>query len=311
MDPFSLTPGSTYYIKNLDPSRPAFFTNEEHMPATFINATGPYLNFRLRSGRTESFKLEPRLFFAPGLEVNLIPTAEFVDDPKLDRLEEVRKAMMDRGFGEDAVKLSSATYQTQSLDKTRDKKKIQNDLQNQQKERLRRYYNYNIIYRDPHRNIYEVKFSRLLEPHYSDLPTTAFFILPIGGEIRLKLKDGKFRDQNDERVEVIGNLTFEEYEMQQMQSQEEGSLRLRAQRRDQEGMNVEDKRSSDRRKIDRYKGKFQQTQQMQPELEDRVSQMREQYGMKNEDVRIPSGGKSRRKRKSRKTKSRRRKLKGR
>jgi len=317
MNPFSLRPGSTYIIKPVDTSRPLFFTTDEHMPAVFIKTITElggrqFLRFRFKSGTTGDFLLEPtgKLFFSINCEVKLISTDEFVNDTKLDQLNRVKNAMKRSGFGGPAVQLSSSSYgsQTESFEKEGEKRRVQNELQNQQKRRLRRYYNFNIIYRDPHRNIYEVKFSRLREPLYSDLPTQAFFILPIGGEISLKLKDGKFRDENDERVEVIGNLTFEEYEMQQMQSEEEGSLRLRAQRRDQEGMNVEDKRSSDRRKIDRYKERFQQ---MQSESADRVSQMREQYGMKNEDVRIPSGGKSRRKRKCRKTKSRRRKLKGR
>lgn len=263
MNPYSLTPGSTYIIQPLYPKlRNVFFIDD--MPATFIRRTGNAIQFRLRTGRTETFTLDQngKLLFSrsdPESEVKLISSSynsPYVDNPQTDRLEEVRKAMMSSGFGEEAVKVSSASNDLLAFDRYKDKAFVQNDLQNQQKLRLRRYYNFNIIYRDPHRNIYEVKFSRLQEPRYSGYSTRAFFILPTGREITLYLKDGKFSDEFKYKVEVIGNLTFEEYEMQQMQ-------------------------------------------------------LREQDEMKNEDVRIPSGGKSLRKRKCRKPKSKRRKLKGR
>jgi len=234
MNPFSLTPGSKYIIKQLYPQRKLFIND---MQATFLRRSGNLIIFKsMSSDRLLYFTLDQNgklLFNAndPETEVKLISGSKlssYVDDPKLDRLEEVRKAMMSSGYGEEAVKLSSASYDSLASDRYRDQAIVQNDLQNQQKRRLRRYYNYNIIYKDRRENKYRAIFSRFEEPLISDAPTKAFFFSPNGEEFFLFLKDGFFFTSTNglflppyKKVKVIGNLTFEEYENQQMQSEDE------------------------------------------------------------------------------------------
>lgn len=232
----SLTLGSTYMIQPVYRIKrnDVFYTRD--MPATLIRITSSVIKFSLRSGRFIYFTVDSnnKILFNesdPLSEVKIISTSDIVDDPQLDRLNKVSQAMLRSGFGKPAVNLLSSNFGLKSSRGPRDRDFVENELQNQQKVKLRRFKSFNIIDRDPRRNMYEVKFSRLRE----DVPTLAYFISPNGREFFLFLINGEFyKRYNDDKVEVIGNLTFEQYEMQQMQSEEGGSLSLRNERRDQD-----------------------------------------------------------------------------